>query len=247
MVDTYQTTTTKTAKVEVVKLKSFVRVVIYGGAVKASDNSAFKFASKNVVADYKNDLPVKNYFILNGANTVISVLETQQENSVQSLDLFCHGDPNAVYFVIGASLEKNVENKNRDPIASNIYKTKFTSNFRGFWDDEKKIKNQYAISHLKLSAFTNESKVEIHGCNTGKGDDCFASELSKQLFDAGKTSSVVIGHASKANPNIDGTTSVTKQDYRHGTRIIYHNGKAIKTITSSGRIAASVIKSALGK
>ena len=110
MVDTYQTTTTKTAKVEVVKLKSFVRVVIYGGAVKASDNSAFKFASKNVVADYKNDLPVKNYFILNGANTVISVLETQQENSVQSLDLFCHGDPNAVYFVIGASLEKNVEN-----------------------------------------------------------------------------------------------------------------------------------------
>ena len=56
MVDTYQTTTTKTAKVEVVKLKSFVRLVIYGGAKKASDNSAFKFASKNVVADYKNDL-----------------------------------------------------------------------------------------------------------------------------------------------------------------------------------------------
>lgn len=247
MVDTYQTTTTKTAKVEIVKLKSFVRLFIYGGAVKASDNSAFKFASKNVVNDYKNDLPVKNFFILNGANTVISVLETQSENSVQSLDLFCHGDPNAIYFVIGSSLDKNVENKNRDPIASNIYKSKLSSNFRGFWDSEKKMKNQYAISNLKLSAFTNESKVEIHGCNTGNGDDCFASELSKQLFDAGKTSSVVIGHASKANPNIGGTTSVTKQDYRHGTRIIYHNGKAIKTVTSSGRIAASVIKSALGK
>ena len=114
MVDQYQTTTTKTAKVEIVKLKSYVRLVIYGGAVKASDNSAFKFASKNVVTDYKNDLPVKNYFILNGANTIVSILETQLENSVQSLDLFCHGDPNAVYFVIGASLDKNVENKNRD-------------------------------------------------------------------------------------------------------------------------------------
>ena len=247
MVDTYQTTTTKTAKVEIVKLKSFVRLVIYGGAVKASDNSAFKFASKNVVKDYKNDLPVKNFFILNGANTVISVLETQSENSVQSLDLFCHGDPNGVYFVIGASLDKNVENKNRDKIASNIYKSRFTSNIRGLFDPEKHVKNQYAVSNLKLSAFTNESKIEIHGCNTGNGDDCFASELSKQLFDAGKTSSVVIGHASKANPNIGGTTSVTKQDYRHGTRIIYHNGKAIKTVTSSGRIAASVIKSALGK
>lgn len=247
MVDTYQTTTTKTAKVEIVKLKSFVRLVIYGGVKKASDNSAFKFASKNVVADYKNDLPIKNYFILNGAKTVVSVLATQQENSVQSLDLLCHGDPNAVYFVIGSSLDKNVENENRDPIASNIYKNRIISNIRGLFDPEKQMKNQSAISNLKLSVFTNESKVEIHGCNTGKGDDCFASELSKQLFDAGKTSSVVIGHASKANPNIDGTTSVTKQDYRHGTRIIYHNGKAIKTVTSSGRIAASVIKSALGK
>ena len=121
MVDTHQTKTTKTAKVEIVKLKSFVRLVIYGGAVKASDNSAFKFASKNVVKDYKNDLPVKNFFILNGANTVISVLETQLENSVQSLDLFCHGDPNGVYFMIGASLDKNIENKEKNPIASNIY------------------------------------------------------------------------------------------------------------------------------
>ena len=247
MVDTYQTTTTKTAKVEVVKLKSFVRLVIYGCAKKASDNSAFKFASNNVVAAYKNDLPVRNYFLLDGAKTVISVLAMQQENSVQSLDLFCHGDPEGVYFIIGASLDKNVENPIKNQLASNIYVSKFQAVYKGFDRKENKMKNQYAISHLKLSAFTNESKVEIHGCNTGKGDDCFASELSKQLFDAGKTSSVVIGHASKANPNIDGTTSVTKQDYRHGTRIIYHNGKAIKTITSSGRIAASVIKSALGK
>ena len=132
-------------------------------------------------------------------NTVVSVLETQLENSVQSLDLFCHGDPNGVYFMIGASLDKNIENKEKNPIASNIYISKFKAIYRGFDEKMNKMKNQYAISHLKLSAFTNESKVEIHGCNTGKGDDCFASELSKQLFDAGKTSSVVIGHASKAN------------------------------------------------
>ena len=148
MVDTYQTTTTKTAKVEVVKLKSFVRVVIYGGAVKASDNSAFKFASKNVVADYKNDLPVKNYFILNGANTVISVLETQQENSVQSLDLFCHGDPEGVYFIIGASLDKNVENPIKNQLASNIYVSKFQAVYKGFDRKENKMKNQYFLFYL---------------------------------------------------------------------------------------------------
>ena len=39
---------------------------------------------------------------------------------------------------------------------------------------------------------------------------------------------------------------VTEQDYRHGTRIIYHKGKAVKTITSSGRISASIIREALG-
>ena len=89
---------------------------------------------------------------MNGANTVISVLETQQENSVQSLDLFCHGDPNAVYFVIGASLEKNVENKNRDPIASNIYKTKFTSNFRGF-GMMRKNKKSTCYSKFKIECF----------------------------------------------------------------------------------------------
>ena len=38
-----------------------------------------------------------------------------------------------------------------------------------------------------------------------------------------------------------------KQDYRHGTRIIYHNGLAVKTVTSSGRIASGVINTALGK
>lgn len=247
MVDMYHTTTTKTAKVEIVKLKSFVRLVIYGGAVKASDNSAFKFASKNVVADYKNDLPVKNYFILEGAKTVISILATQQENSVQSLDLFCHGDPDGVYFIIGSSLDKNIENPVGNQLASNLYISKFKAIYKGFDRKENKIKNQYAISDLKLSVFTNESKIEIHGCNTGKGDDCFAAELSKQLFKAGKTSSVVIGHVSKANPNIGGTLSVKKQDYRHGTRIIYHNGKSVKVITSSGRISSNVIRSALGK
>ncbi|SPL69730.1 hypothetical protein [Acinetobacter stercoris] len=244
--NSYSTTTKQNHKIEQVNMSLAVRLIIFGGAVKASDNSAFKFASKNVIADYKNDLPIKDYLIINGANTVVSVLETQKENTVQSLDLFCHGDPNGIYFVIGSSLEKNVENKERKPIASNIYRYRRTVYTEGIFDPAKRLKNQFCIAELNLKAFTNESKIEIHGCNTGRGDDCFASELSKQLYDAGKVKSVVIGHASKANPNIGGTTSVTKQDYRHGTRIIYHNGKALKTVTSSGRISANIIKAAIG-
>ncbi|MFD2709685.1 hypothetical protein ACFSX8_12555 [Acinetobacter gyllenbergii] len=67
-----------------------------------------------------------------------------------------------------------------------------------------------------------------------------------KFINSGKYKSVVIGHASKANPNIDGTTSIKEQDYRHGIRIIFHNGKAIKKVTSSGRISADIIRSALG-
>lgn len=112
--NSYSTTTKQNHKIEQVNMSLAVRLIIFGGAVKASDNSAFKFASKNVIADYKNDLPIKDYLIINGANTVVSVLETQKENTVQSLDLFCHGDPNGIYFVIGSSLEKMSRIKNEN-------------------------------------------------------------------------------------------------------------------------------------
>ncbi len=117
---------------------------------------------------------------------------------------------------------------------------------RGYDFSANRVINQAAISSLKLSVFTDQSKIEIHGCNTGRGDDCFASELSIQFYEAGKKQGIVIAHATSANPNIGGTTSITEQDYRHGTRVIYHNGKVIKTVTSSGRISANIIKEALG-
>ncbi len=248
MVDTYQTKTTKTAKVEVVKLKSPVRLIIYGGARKSGDNSAFLHASKNVIKDYKNDLPIKNYFINNGSKSVINALAAQEDNTVQSLDLFCHGDPDGVYYVLGASLDKTITREGvfQGKLASNIYKTVIMAAWRGFDFDGNQIKNQAAISSLKFSVFTEKSKIEIHGCNTGRGDDCFASELSLQLYKAGKKQSVVIAHATSANPNIDGTTTISEQDYRHGTRIIYYKGKAVKTITSSGRISANTIREVVG-
>ena len=246
MVTQAHTTTTKVnAKVEQVRLNSPTRLIIYGGAGKASDNSAFMYASKNVAADYKNDLPIKSTFLKEGAGELISIIKGQAANTIQSLDLFCHGDPDGVYFIIGASFNKNIDMRGQ-ALASNLYKSKFQAIWRGLNYATNKVKNQYAISELSLGSFTNESKIEIHGCNTGNGDDCFAAELSKALYDAGKKRSVVIGHQTYANPNIGGTTSVTKQDYRHGKRAIFHNGKIVKIVNSSGRISANIINSSLG-
>lgn len=248
MVDQYQTTTQRNAQLEVVRLKVATRLVIYGGARKSGDNSAFFHASKNVIKDYKNDLPVKSFFINNGARSVVSALKDQGDNTVQSLDLFCHGDPDGVYFVLGASIDKEITREDvfKGKLGSNIYRSVLMASIRGFDFDGNQIKNQAAISSLNLKVFTNESKIEIHGCNTGRGNNCFASELSTQLYKAGKTKGIVIAHATSANPNIGGTVKIADQDYRHGTRIIYHNGNAIRTITSSGRITANTIKEALG-
>ena len=65
----------------------------------------FFHASKNVIADYKNDLPVKSYFISKGMKQFIDLINDQPENSVQSLDVFAHGSDLGLYSVIGASLK----------------------------------------------------------------------------------------------------------------------------------------------
>ena len=128
MVDTYQTKTTKIAKVEVVKLKSPIRLVLYGGARSLGDNGAFFHASKNVIADYKNDLPVKSYFISKGMKQFIDLINDQPENSVQSLDVFAHGSDLGLYSVIGASLKKSMtfEYSQSNNLSSNLYRNRST-------------------------------------------------------------------------------------------------------------------------
>ena len=99
-----------------------------------------------------------------------------------------------------------------------------------------------------FKVFTNESKIEIHGCNTAfDGElDTLSSLISLALFKAGKKRSVVIGHADFSSPNRGGTKDISKQDYRHETRIIYNNGKVIAKTRREGRLSAEFIKNALG-
>ena len=56
------------------------------------------------------------------------------------------------------------------------------------------------------------------------------------------SNAVVIGHATKANPNINGdSTKNSEQDYRSGTRVVYHNGEVLFTTQKKGRITAAEI------
>jgi len=45
----------------------------------------------------------------------------------------------------------------------------------------------------------------------------------------------VIGHADKANPNIKGGgEKLSEQDYRHGRRVVFHNGKVTRATNQKG-------------
>ena len=58
------------------------------------------------------------------------------------------------------------------------------------------------LSDISFNAFTNESKIEIHECNTAIGGDeyYFSVLIYLNLFELGKTKSVVIGHTINTSP-----------------------------------------------
>ena len=89
------------------------------------------------------------------------------------------------------------------------------------------MRNSFIISDINFKVFTNESKIEIHGCNTAfDGElDTLSSLIIISFIQSRKKRSVVIGHADFSSPNRGGTKDISKQDYRHETRIIYNNGK----------------------
>lgn len=250
MVDIYRGQTKQNAKVEQIKIKLPVRLIIYGGARSASDNSAFLHASKNVIKDYRNDLPIKSYFMSQGIKQLINAVNQETENSVQSLDIFSHGSELGLYTVIGASLKNFIthEYAQVNNLASNLYRNRLTKINQYEIFGGANWRNSFVISEINFKVFTIESKIEMHGCHSAfDGEsDTLCALMSKALYQVGKKRSVVIGHADFATPNRGGTKIISQQDYRHEERVIYNNGNVIARTRAEGRISSSFIKRALG-
>ncbi|WP_392420088.1 hypothetical protein ACF3OE_12405 [Capnocytophaga canis] len=240
----------------------YVRLLLWGGARNSGDNSAFYYASLNVKKDYGSDGKIIHQSV-DTAKKVVDLINEQADNSIQSLDIFCHGSQVGLYFIKGASIYKNITEKERDeknlnsPLAIGSFNNFLNSNLSG---DER------LISDINYNKFTNSAKIEIHGCSTADSvnwlpwTDNICEDLSENLYDAGKSNSVVIGHTTKANPNLPTTVKgekeadkdwekrkIIEQDYRHGERRVYNNGEVILTTKKQGRITGKEIKDAFNR
>lgn len=231
-----------------VEAASYVRLLFYGGAKLSSHNSAFYFASLNVQKDYKNDGNIKHIKI-ETAKQIVDTINNQKESSIQSIDFFSHGDMLGLYFIKGSDINKNItqEDVEKNKLNSSLYLGSATRFVMGSNVGE----DSRTISDIDFSRFSKTCKIEIHGCLTARDmyvKDNICEELSELLYDGDRTDSIVIGHTEKANPNIKGSsTKNSEQDYRHGERLVFNNGKVILTTKKTGRITANEITNALKK
>lgn len=70
--------------------KGYVRLLLWGGARKSADNNAFYYASLNVKKDYGNDGEIIHQSV-DTAKAIVDLINAQEDNSIQSIDFFCHG------------------------------------------------------------------------------------------------------------------------------------------------------------
>ncbi|MCU0440678.1 MAG: hypothetical protein MUC49_22515 [Raineya sp.] len=218
-------------------LPSYKRLIIYGGSIQ--DDELFGRVANNIARDYEDVVAIKIHITAGGQN-IVDKINSYGLAEIQSIDFIFHGSDQKLYIKLDA-------NRN----SQDLYINDVLEQSEGVISN-KSDKNTFGadIGEINFRVFTNDAKIEIHGCNaasitsenSGKN---FASEFSRQLFENGKTRSVVIGHVDYANPNRH--TTLKGDDYRHGVRRIYHGGKVLFRTKNEGRIKATIINKYLNK
>jgi hypothetical protein len=216
--------------------KRKVRLLLWGGAATPGDNSAFEWATLNVIKDYKasdKSSIIEQHRIL-VAQDIVSHINRQEDGNLRSVDIFTHGGMQALYLTTA----KPSTNETLRYVLHNssLYRSRMKMIFNAAgW-----TKGSALIGEIKFEKFATNAKIELHGCKTAgteSDDDNITADFSTHLAKAGKSKSIVIGHADKANPNIKGGGEKnSEQDYRHGQRVIFSKGKIIKVTKKKGHL-----------
>lgn len=225
-----------------------VRILLWGGAATPGDNGAFGWAEKNVRKDYAS-VDKGNFAFLEKnirvAKDIVNIVNAREDGSIRSLDLFTHGGPQALYLTTASPRT----NKMLRYVLHNssLYRGRLRMVFNAAaWTEGSAL-----IADINFAKFTPNARIELHGCRTAdpeSASDNIAADFSIRLCEAGKNASTVIGHADKANPNIHGGGERNEdQDYRHGQRIVFQNGRLLEVTKKKGHISDKELEGFAGK
>lgn len=220
------------------KITRRVRLIFYGGSKVSADNSAFEFAAKNIMKDYKNVFPHAKiiWMFVDSAKDVVDKINEQPTGKIDSLDLLFHGTERGLHMYKGASMQTgrdfNAQKIEDDDLNASLYAGRIRK-----WLGDDKCDEARAINDIDFTKFAiKDAIIEIHGCKSGNDTDPLTDSITKNLSQA-LPEGYVIGHTDKASPKINGDKTAFKdQDYRHGPRNIWHNGKIIKKSNKKGML-----------
>ncbi|OZG74186.1 hypothetical protein BTA51_03985 [Hahella sp. CCB-MM4] len=240
------------------------RLIYWGGAREIEpngrrklsgerDNSAFRFGALNIKKSYEQlgDSSFIKVSKIDSAKAIVDEIDSLPDRSLESLDIVSHGSPLSLNFSKKAYRSCGFYVGFLGRLAMSQYYSDEGGDYE--FSDEAR-----SISDINFKKFTVDSRVQFHGCLTAaswfqrrSGERIFpvvidniVEELSEQLHSAGCVNSVVIGHTTYGNPNIngEGKTKIADQDYRHGSRVVYRNGEVILRTSQRGYLRNTIIE-----
>lgn len=213
-------------------------------------DSAFKIQQEHGKKIYGWDGIQKRRAVKAGFH-IKNYINSQADESIQSIDFFTHGGHSGMYFKHGEdggilSWEKfQVDSKYK-----NFYRSESDyENEAGIKKDTPQLTLSASLEDINIAKFKDDARIEIHGCATAgesktqNAEYNFASEFSRLLFEGGKENAVVIGHIGQAGPFYEEGSNYG--DYRQNYRVVFWNGEAVYETTEKGHIDQSVINLAI--
>lgn len=242
---------------------AYVRLIFIAKCFTPAENSAFRFAAANLVADYERDSGcrafVKRIYFDNARQIVDSI--NRQRLVIKSVDFLSHSRDDR----IGAEMTRGAVQYRTSFFVSREREEEARVLTDAAGGDLHNSSRMASIEDINFSHFSYDAVIEIHGCHAGSGIDSLPANickrLSRALYMSGKRLAVVIGHGTRANPNEargagmhSGVAaaagpgfkeSVLAQDYRHGLRLVYFNGRTVLATRAPGTISSAAIISAI--
>lgn len=203
----------------------------------SAENGAFQAAAQNLATALKGKSGVHTFKISNAAG-IVTELNKQKAGTIQSVDILSHGSPVSLNFYPRRFINSGFVTSESVRMAYELWMSQK-------YDTDYKFGLGYRyVSSIDFDTFAEDAIWELHGCLSAYDLpilDNLVGLLSEKLFDSGKTKAVAIGHLSRSHPMINGPkTKIKEQDYRHGKRAVYHNGKVLFTTSKSGDLRSDI-------